>query len=97
MPNPTPLLRAELTCAIRGVLFDVGNHLGAQLPEADFQQGVSIGLTKRGIAHELEKEFEVAYRGRRVGHHYCDLWIEDQVVLELKVAPEITNKHRAEK
>jgi hypothetical protein len=38
MSNPTPLLHAELTYAIRGGLFDVGNHLGAQWPEAHFQQ-----------------------------------------------------------
>ena len=96
MTKPPTLLHADLTYAIRGVLFDVGNHLGAQLPEADFQQAVSIGLTKRGIAHELEKEFHVTYRGARVGHYFCDLWVEDKVVLELKVAPEITNKHRAQ-
>ena len=94
--NPPPLLHAKLTYAIRGVLFDVGNHLGAQLPEADFQQAVSIDLAKRGIAHELEKEFRVLYRGEPVGHYFCDLWVEDKVVVELKVAPEITNRHRAQ-
>ena len=96
MTHPSHLLHADLTYAIRGVLFDVGNHLGAQLPEADFQQAVSIGLDKRGIAHELEREFHVRYRGARVGHYFCDLWVEDVVVLELKVAPEITNQHRAQ-
>lgn len=96
MRNQPTLLHADLTYAIRGVLFDVGNHLGAQLPEADFQQAVSIGLTKRGIDHELEKEFHVTYRGERVGHYFCDLWVEDAIVVELKVAPEITNRHRAQ-
>ena len=65
----TKLLHADLTYAIRGVLFDVGTHLGSKFPEADFQQAVSIGLTKRGIAHSLEEQFEVYYHDARVGRY----------------------------
>ena len=92
----TKLLHADLTYAIRGVLFDVGTHLGSKFPEADFQQAVSIGLTKRGIAHSLEEQFEVYYHDARVGRYYCDLIVEDKVVVELKVADELNNLHRAQ-
>lgn len=94
--NDTHLLHADLTYAIRGVLYDVGTHLGAKLPEADFQQAVSIGLTKRGIAHSLEEQFEVYYHGVRVGLYYCDLIVDGKVVVELKVADGLTGRHRAQ-
>lgn len=92
----TQLLHADLTYAIRGVLYDVGRHLGSRLPEADFQKAVSIGLTKLKIPHSREEQFHVYYRGVEVGRYYCDFIVDDQVVLELKVAPEITDLHRAQ-
>lgn len=95
MANPK-LLHADLTYAIRGVLFDVGTHLGSKFPEADFQQAVSVGLTKRHIAHTREEQFEVYYHDVRVGLYYCDLIVEGKVVVELKVADELTNTHRAQ-
>jgi GxxExxY protein len=79
------------------VLFDVYNKLGPLLPEKFYQEAVEFGLTKRGIKCEKEKEFEVYYRGQRVGLYYVDLWIEGgKIILELKVAPEITPLHRAQ-
>lgn len=65
--NKSKLLHADLTYAIRAILFDVGNHLWSGLPEKDFQQAVSIGLAKREIPHSLEEQFHVWYRGVEVG------------------------------
>jgi GxxExxY protein len=90
------LLHADLTYRIRGVLFDVGNNLWAGLPEEDFQKAVSIGLAKRGIQHVLEEEFRVHYRDVEVGRYSCDITVGREVVLELKVVPELTGLHRAQ-
>jgi GxxExxY protein len=90
------LLHADLTYAIRAVLFHVGNHLWPGLPEEDFQQAVSIGLTKRRIPHSLEEQFQVSYRGIEVGRYYCDVVVDGKVILELKVVPELTGLNRAQ-
>jgi len=90
------LLHANLTYRIRGVLYDVANNLWPGLPEEDFQAAVSIGLAKRGIPHELEDEFRVHYRDVEVGRYACDLTVDGKVVLELKVAPALTDLHRAQ-
>jgi GxxExxY protein len=94
--NETKLLHADLTYAIRGVLFHVGNHLSPGLPEKDFQQAVSIGLTKHNIPHSLEEQLHVYYRGVEVGRYYCDVFVERQVILELKVVPSLSALHRAQ-
>jgi GxxExxY protein len=94
--SQTKLLHADLTYTIRGVLFHVGNRLWPGLPEKDFQRAVSIGLTKRDISHSLEEQFHVYYRGVEVGRYYCDVFVERKVVLELKVALELTALHRAQ-
>jgi GxxExxY protein len=75
---------------------DVGTHLGSKLPEEDFQRAVSIGLAKRSIQHSLEQQFEVHYRGTRVGSYVCELIVDNKVVVELKVADELTGLHRAQ-
>ena len=94
--NETKLLYADLTYAIRSVLFHIGNHLPPGLPEKDFQQAVSIGLAKRKIAHSLEEQFHVYYRDVEVGRYYCDVFVERKVILELKVVPSLTALHRAQ-
>ena len=94
--NENKLLHADLTYEIRGALFHVGNHLWPGLPEADFQQAVSISLTKRTIQHSLEEQFHAYYRGVEVGRYYCDVFVEHKVILELKVAPTLTGLHQAQ-
>jgi len=94
--HQSKLLHADLTYAIRGLLFHIGNHLWPGLPEADFQMAVSIGLAKRGIPHTLEEQFHVYYRGVEVGRYYCDVFVDRKIVLELKVAPALTGLHRAQ-
>lgn len=93
----TNLIHKDLTYTIRGALFKVYNQLGPMLPEDFYQQAVAIALKAEGIKCEREKQFEVYYRECGVGRYYVDVWVEDgKVVLELKVAPEITNLHRAQ-
>jgi len=90
------LLHADLTYRIRGVLFHAGNALCPGLPEKDMQRAVSIGLAKQRIPHTLEEEFHVYHRGVEVGRYYCDVTVGRKVVLELKVAPKLTDLHRAQ-
>jgi GxxExxY protein len=92
----THIIHKDLSYAVRGVLIDVHNALGPTLPERFYQAAVAIGLEAKGIRCEREKEFEVHYRGTQVGRYYVDAWIENgKILLELKVAPEITAMHRA--
>jgi GxxExxY protein len=94
--DETQLIHADLTYAIRGVLFKVGNRLWPGLPEDYFQRAVSIDLTKLKIPHSVEEQFHVTYRGVEVGRYYCDLVVDGKVILELKVVPALTDLHRAQ-
>jgi hypothetical protein len=51
------LIHEELTYKIRGVLFDVYNQLGPNLPERFYQPAIAIGLEHIEIACETEKQF----------------------------------------
>lgn len=91
------IIHKELSYEVRGVLLDVYNQIGPMLPEKFYQQAIVIGLEKKGIHCETEKPFSVTYQDALVGQYYVDGWVEDgKILLELKVAPEITALHRAQ-
>jgi len=91
------LIHPELSYQVRGVLLDVYNTLGPLLKERFYEDAIVIGLEKRGIPCEAEKEFEVYYEGERVGLYYVDVWVDEgKLLLELKVAPAIDSLHEAQ-
>lgn len=90
------LLHADLTYVIRGVLMDVHNKLGPMRPEAACQEAIAVGLEKRRLCHTLEQEFHVYYRGVEVGRYRSDVFVDDKVLLELKVVPALTPLNRAQ-
>ena len=93
----TKLIHPKLSYQVRGVLLDVYNALGPMLKERYYRDAIVVGLEKRGITCEPEKDFEVCYEGERVGLYYVDVWIEEgKILLELKVSPEIEPIHKAQ-
>lgn len=93
----THLIHPELSYAVRGVLLNVYNSLGPTLPEKFYEQAIAIGLEKRGIRCETQKQFEVYYEGIQVGFYFADVWIEGgKILLELKVASQVEPFHRGQ-
>lgn len=91
------LIHPQLSYQVRGVLLDVYNALGPMLKEEYYRDAVALGLEKRGIPCQVEKDFEVYYEGERVGLYYVDVWVDGgKLLLELKVAPAIDPIHRAQ-
>jgi GxxExxY protein len=91
------LIHEQLSYRVRGALYDVYNQLGPRLPELFYQRAVVSALAEKGIACEVEKLFEVLYRGQQVGRYYVDIWVEQgQMLLELKVVDKIEPVHQAQ-
>ncbi len=91
------LIHKELNYNVRGVLFDVHNQIGPNLPEKFYNDAVIIGLEMAKIRCQPEKQFSVQYHGVEVGRYYVDVWVEDgKMLLELKVAPQLLPIHRAQ-
>ena len=45
---------------------------------------------------ETEKEIELQYKGNRIGTHRLDLFVEDELVIELKTVEALHKKHYAQ-
>jgi len=53
------LVHPELSYQVRGVLLHVYNALGPMLKEKYYEEAIAIGLEKRGIRFQTQKELEV--------------------------------------
>lgn len=91
------LIHPELSYQVRGALFGVYGALGPGLPEEFYQKAIIIGLKKRDIRCESEKDFVVHYEDEQVGLYYVDVWVEDgKILLELKATAAIEPLHKAQ-
>ena len=87
-------LYKDLTYKIIGCLYEVHKELGAVHKEIIYHKAVAIELDNKKIPFSEEKLIDVKYKGKRIGVYKPDFIIDDKVILEIKVAPAITNAMR---
>lgn len=76
--------RDPLTEKIIACCFAVHNELGPGFPERIYHSALKIAIKEDGLKFESEKEFEVHFKGRKIGKFRCDLVVEDKVIIEIK-------------
>jgi GxxExxY protein len=87
---------AELTDKIINACISVHKELGPGFLESIYHNALLIEMKKRNIDFESEKEVIVFYDGSSVGVHKIDLFIENDIVLELKIVDDLNKKHYAQ-
>ena len=92
----TPFPYKEITEAIIGGAFEVYNHLGYGFLERVYQRALQVELLRRGFRAELEKRITVGYKNAIVGEYDADLFVEDSVLVEIKVAPRYGKRDEAQ-
>ncbi|MDP3487780.1 MAG: GxxExxY protein [Bacillota bacterium] len=93
MNDLTEFLYAELTNKILAAAFHVHDVLGSGFLEKVYENALVIELRKAGLEVRQQYPLKVFYEGVVVGEYFADLLIEDRVVVELKVASELTKVH----
>lgn len=75
---------SKLTGEIIGIAMKVHREIGPGFQEKIYHRAMIIALENAGYEIESEKEFNVLFRGTKVGTFRVDLLVEDGVVVELK-------------
>ena len=83
-------LHAELTQRILNVFYRVANELGYGFVEAIYRRSMLIALEEAGLQVREEVPIAVRFHGKPVGTFHADLVVNSLVVLELKVAEELS-------
>ena len=86
-----PLEFESITGEIIGAAFEVHKILGYGFLERVYQRAMQVELGLRGIRCEIEQAITVVYKGNVVGDYRADLFVEDSVIVELKVGKEYSS------
>jgi GxxExxY protein len=83
----------EITGQIIGAAIDVHRELGPGFLESIYENALAIELERRGIQFERQVSVPVVYRDSEVGVHRLDLFVADEIVVELKTVVAILDVH----
>ena len=85
-----------LTRNIIAAAYKVHNTLGSGFLEKVYENAMVIELGKQGIPVVQQHPIEVYYEGLRVGQYYADLWVNNQVIVELKAMEHLAREHEVQ-
>jgi GxxExxY protein len=86
----TDLIYPELSYIVQGALYDVYNELCyLELSEEGWENALLITLAERGVSAHRQVEYELRYKGYRIGRFFVDILVDERLPLELKVQDEL--------
>ena len=83
----------HFTHRVIGCAYKVHNVLGPGFLEKVYENSLQLELQKIGIHVRQQVKLPVWYEGQRVGLYFPDLWIEDQLIVELKAIVTLAPEH----
>lgn len=86
----------DITEQIIGASFEVYNTLGYGFLEKVYKNAMQVELIKRGLACLTESPIQVRYKQVVVGEYFADLFVDEKVIVELKVAKEYNSADEAQ-
>ena len=90
---PDKLLHKHITDKILRAFYKVYNTLGLGFLEKVYENALTIELRKLHIHARQQEKLPVLYEGEPVGVYYPDLWIENQLIIELKAILTLAPEH----
>ena len=81
----------ELTGSILNCCFEVMKELGPGFLENIYKNALLIAMRQERLQVEVERSFEVLFRGNVVGRYRADLIVERTVIVELKCCKRLQN------
>ena len=86
----------SLTHAVIGCAYKVHNVLGPGFLEKIYENALQIELEKLNIEATQQHELRVLYEGHDVGIYYPDLWIDGQLIIEVKAVHNLSRQHEVQ-
>jgi GxxExxY protein len=64
--------------------------------ESVYKNALLIEIREKSLKIDIEKKFEVIFRGRKIGLYIADLVVEGKVIIELKCCETLLGEHQAQ-
>lgn len=86
----TELIYPELSYTVQGAFYEVYNELCyLELSEEGWESALMIVLAERDVSAQRQVEYELRYKGYRIGRFFVDVLVDERLLLELKVEDEL--------
>lgn len=86
----------ELVSRFIDAAIEVHRELGPGYEESIYENALVVEMELRGIPFERQKIIKVMYKGVPVGEGRIDLFLGEEVVVELKTVDQLHPKHMAQ-
>ena len=86
----------DITRKIIAAAYRVYNSLGYGFLESVYKKAIIIELSKGDLKVEEEKALKVYYDDHVVGDFYVDLFVEDEIIVELKSVQRLAKEHEVQ-
>ncbi len=94
--NNTNIIYRDLSYQIMSAIFEVHKTLGPGFVEPVYEKALLLELTSRGMNVDVQRVFDLTYKGKKIGNHRLDLVVEDKIVVELKTVERFAPHHTAQ-
>lgn len=85
----------QLTGKIIAAGIEVHKELGPGFLEPLYENAIEVELRLRGIPFQRQLSVQISFKGVEVGMHRLDLFVFDQIVVELKATKNLKDIHFA--
>ena len=77
-----------------GACMDVHSELGKGFLEVVYKDALEYEFSKKGIAFEREKKFDIQYKQIKLPHsYYADFVVYNNIILEVKAQEGVVEEH----
>lgn len=90
------LLHKELSEEILDAYYEVYHELGYGFLEKVYQNALFLELKERRLTVVPQKPCPVYYKSKQVGEYFCDMLVNNIIILELKACECIREEHEVQ-
>ncbi len=87
---------SDLTEKIIGCAYRVYNTMGSGFLESVYEKCLAIELEMAGLEAEFQKSIDVFYANQQVGNFIADIFVANQVIVELKAVRRLAPAHEVQ-
>lgn len=91
--NIHKLKNNDMVYQVVGCAMEVVNELGHGLREKTYEKALIVELKRNNILFSQQKIFRVYYKSVHIDDYIPDLLVNDELIVEVKVAENICDEH----
>ena len=90
------MIEDNLTHQVIGFAYKIHAKLGTGFLEKVYENSLRIELERAHFKVKQKEPINVFYEGQRVGEFFADLWVADQLIIEVKAVQNLLKEHEVQ-